>query len=166
MNEQESSGPDLEDAIARLRAHGGRITAPRLALLRALARAAGELTAEELAEEIHRETPTVHRATVYRNLEELERLGVLVHSHLGHGPATYQPAGSAHAHLACEHCGFAVDLPAILLDSFVAEIEEQYGFVVLPHHFALSGLCPACLAEARGTGGPEADQAFSAESAS
>ena len=33
--------------------------------------------------------PDVHLSTIYRNLEELEHLGLISHSHLGHGPSSY-----------------------------------------------------------------------------
>ena len=64
----------------------------RRLLVRCLFEASGHRTAEELAAEIQAHAPDVSISTVYRNLEELERLGVVVHSHLGHGPATYHLA--------------------------------------------------------------------------
>jgi Fe2+ or Zn2+ uptake regulation protein len=35
---------------------------------------------------VQAEAPDVHLSTVHRNLEELERLGVVTHVHLGDGP--------------------------------------------------------------------------------
>ena len=55
--------------------------------------------------------PEVHISTIYRNLDDLERLGVVVHAHLGHGPATYHLAAGAHGHFVCEECGAMIEAP-------------------------------------------------------
>ena len=60
------------------------------------------LTAEELAQVVQSRAPDMHISTVYKNLDELQRLGVVLHSHLGHGPATYQLTANAHAHFICD----------------------------------------------------------------
>ena len=62
----------------------------------------GHRTAEELGAEVQAIAPDVHMSTIYRNLDDLERLGVVVHAHLGHGPATYHLAAGAHGHFVCE----------------------------------------------------------------
>jgi Fur family ferric uptake transcriptional regulator len=74
--------------LGRLRATGGQVTTARRLLLRSLFGSPRHRTAEDLTAEIQPEAPDVHISTVYRNLEELERLGVVTHAHLGHGPAT------------------------------------------------------------------------------
>src|SRR5271157_4776183 len=94
----------LEDALELVRQHGGRVTSSRRLLLRALFASEGHRTAEELSDEVQAEAPDIHISTIYRNLDELERLGVVVHSHLGHGPAAYHLAGSTHGHFVCESC--------------------------------------------------------------
>ena len=88
--------------------------------------------------------PDVHASTVYRNLEELERLGVIVHTHLGHGAATYHLATEAHGHLVCERCGLALEAPQDLVDEMALGALERLGFVLRPYHFAVLGLCATC----------------------
>jgi Fur family ferric uptake transcriptional regulator len=55
-------------------------------ILRSLFASPRHRTAEDLAAEVQAEAPDVHLSTVHRNLEELERLGVVTHVHLGDGP--------------------------------------------------------------------------------
>jgi Ferric uptake regulator family len=58
---------------------------------------------------VHARAPDVHLSTNYRNLEELERLGVIDSTRLGSGPATYHLASAAHGHLGpanYQHAGF------------------------------------------------------------
>jgi len=136
----------LEDALELVRRSGGRVTASRRLLLRALFATPGHRTAEELAAEVQAEDPEIHLSTVYRNLEELERLGVIVHSHFGHGPATYHLAGWLHGHLVCEECGTLLEVPATVFDGLVTEARERFGFTIDPHHVALLGRCAGCAA--------------------
>ncbi len=86
----------------------------------------------------------MHLSTIYRNLDELERLGVVVHSHLGHGPATYHLAATAHCHFVCEHCGAAVKAPDELFVSLADRAKKQFGFTIDPHHFSIFGRCRNC----------------------
>lgn len=144
------SGPDehddVEAAISLLRASGGRVTTARRVLLETLFETTSHRTAEELADEVHERAPDVHLSTIYRNLDELERLGVVAHAHLGHGPATYHLASSSHSHVVCSRCGATVELPEELFAGLSSEVKRRYGFTIDPRHFAVLGLCAACAA--------------------
>src|SRR5580693_2591482 len=94
----------VDDVLALVRARGGRATSSRRILLEVLFEADGHLSAEDLTEAVQARAPDVHISTIYRNLEDLQRLGVVVHTHLGHGAATYQLASLAHGHFICEEC--------------------------------------------------------------
>lgn len=134
----------VEDALALVRSQGGRATPPRRLLLEVLFQAQGHLSAEELAEAVQARAPDVHLSTIYRNLEDLERLGVVVHTHLGHGPATYQLASLAHAHFICEKCGAVIDAPDELFRGVARTAKTRFGFSIDPHHFAIVGRCATC----------------------
>ena len=133
-----------DDVIALVRARGGRATPSRRILLDALFEADGHSTAEELAAAVQARAPDVHLSTIYRNLEELQRLGVIVHAHLGHGPATYHLASMTHAHFICEECGAMVEAPGELLRGLARTAKEKLGFVIDPYHFAILGRCASC----------------------
>ncbi len=66
--------PELLDALRRL---GERVTSARHALLSVMADADEHLTAEQLSVEVARTNPAIHRATIYRTLETLRRLGLV-----------------------------------------------------------------------------------------
>ncbi|MGH7685204.1 MAG: Fur family transcriptional regulator [Candidatus Dormibacteria bacterium] len=134
----------LDGLLARLRSDGVRITTARRLVLRALVDGPTHPSAEELLTTVRTMAPDVHASTVYRNLEELERLGMIVHTHLGHGPATYHLATEAHGHLVCERCGLALEAPHDLVDEMALGALERLGFVLRPYHFAVLGLCAAC----------------------
>jgi Fur family ferric uptake transcriptional regulator len=107
---------------------------------------ASHRTAEELAANVQLLAPDVHLSTVYRNLEELERLGVVVHTHLGHGPATYHLSSETHGHLVCKSCGATIEAPENLFRALARGAQDRFGFTIDPRHFAVLGACRLCAA--------------------
>jgi Fur family transcriptional regulator, ferric uptake regulator len=142
----EATSPDstVEDVLAVMREHGGRVTSSRRILLGILFATPEHHTAEELTAAVQAQLPDVHPSTIYRNLDELERLGVVVHSHIGHGPATYHLAASAHGHLVCEVCGATIDVADTMFSGLAREAKSTHGFTIDPHHFAVPGRCADC----------------------
>jgi Fe2+ or Zn2+ uptake regulation protein len=130
--------------LEQLRADGVRVTAARRAVVDALLDADAHVTAEDVAQAVHASNPEVHRSTIYRTLDALERLGVVDHVHLGHGRAVYHLADEQHQHLVCEACGAVVEVPDALFDDLGQALRRRYGFAIRPHHFAVLGRCRAC----------------------
>jgi Fur family ferric uptake transcriptional regulator len=142
--EKTAHGPEVEAVLALIRSRGGRLTTARRLLIEALFSAAHHHTAEELAAHVQEQAPDIHLSTVYRNLEELERLDVVSHVHLGHGPAVYHPATDSHRHLVCQGCGAVTEAPREAFESLVEELQARFGFAVDTRHFAAQGLCAGC----------------------
>jgi Fur family ferric uptake transcriptional regulator len=127
--------------LARLQAGGGRVTTARRALIVALVAADQHVTADDLATSVQAIHPDVHRSTIYRTLDALERLGVVDHVHLGHGRAVYHLADEPHQHLVCEACGEVIEVPDDLFDDLASQLQDRYRFTIRPHHFAVLGRC-------------------------
>ena len=123
---------------------GGRMTKARTALVDALLDASGHVTADDLAAEVQARHPEVHRSTIYRTLDALEKAGVVDHVHLGHGRAVYHLADDPHQHLVCEACGGVIEVPDALFSDLATRLDEGYGFAIRPNHFAVLGRCRAC----------------------
>ena len=134
----------VDEVLDLVRAGGGRATPSRRILLEVLFESRDHRSAEDLAAAVQGRAPDVHLSTIYRNLDELERLGVIAHTHLGHGAATYQLADTAHSHLICERCGRRFEAPDDLWAGLAREAKERYGFTVDPRHFAVLGRCAEC----------------------
>ena len=131
---------DIDDAIEALRARGLRLSATRQLVLDALFAASVPLSAEEIAVRLR-----VVATTVYRNLETLERHGLLHHVHLGHGPGLYALAGrEPQEYIYCPGCGTAKAVRPELLDPVRSHIKRRFGYEVRFAHFALVGTCEAC----------------------
>ena len=137
-------------AMARLRASGLRLSAARRLLVEALFAADGPVSAERIAAGLGGRLPSSDLASVYRNLETLERLGLVRHVHLRHGPALYAPAGQgAREYVACERCDDVRAVEPAELDDVRALVRERFGYEARFSHFPLVGLCPACARDHR-----------------
>jgi Fur family transcriptional regulator, ferric uptake regulator len=134
----------LHRILDQLRARGGRITTARRALVTALVEAEAHVTADDLAEQVQRSHPDVHRSTIYRTLDALEELGVVDHVHLGHGRAVYHLLDDPHQHLVCDVCGFVIEAPDSLFQPLADALRADYGFVLRSNHFAVLGRCADC----------------------
>jgi Fur family ferric uptake transcriptional regulator len=131
----------LDDA---LRARGLRATLQRRLVLQAVV-ALGHGTPEQVCERVRESAPSLSPSTVYRTLELLEELGVISHTHLGHGAPTYHAAAHAdHLHLVCRRCGGIQEAAAATASALVAELSDRYGFEVDLSHLSLDGLCGGC----------------------
>jgi Fur family ferric uptake transcriptional regulator len=140
-----------DDAAAplaqRLRARGLRLTAQRarvLAAVTALEHATPEAIGARLREEAAPGESAPDASTVYRNLELLERLGLVWHTHLGKGAPIYHASEHPHLHVVCASCGAVESAPTGVLDGAAERLAADLGFTVDVGHVALSGTCRAC----------------------
>lgn len=133
--------PANADLATRLRSRGMRMTPQRDHVLRAV-RELGHATPEQVAEAV----PGVDITTVYRTLELLENLGLVRHTHLGHGAPTFRPADDDHIHVVCHVCGRVVDAPESLADDLAERLRAEQGFVLDRSHFTVFGRCRDCVA--------------------
>ena len=75
----------------QLRARGYRVTPQRQLVLEAVARL-DHATPEEIGAQVQQTARGVNISTIYRTLELLEQIGMVTHTHLGHGAPTYHLA--------------------------------------------------------------------------
>jgi len=134
----------VESVIDYLRSRGSRVTSSRRILLEVLFAADGHMSAEALAEAVHKQAPDVNLSTIYRNLEELEQLGIISHSHLGHGPSSYLLASHAHAHFVCADCGKMIEASDDIFQGLARTAKARLGFSIDPKHFSIFGRCREC----------------------
>jgi Fur family transcriptional regulator, ferric uptake regulator len=128
-----------------LHERGMRMTPQRQFVLEALLEL-GHATPEQICQYVQRSTPTVNITTVYRTLELLESLGVVRHTHLGHGAPSYSVHEHQHVHLVCHACGRVTEVPTDTMDELAATLRALHGFRLDASHLALSGTCRECSA--------------------
>jgi len=143
--------PDLDSAVHALRASGLRVSAARRLVLEALYAADGPVTAEMVASGLDGRLPRSDIASVYRNLETLEEVGLVRHVHLGHGPGVYEPAGTGeHEYLVCDACGAVRAVEPDETAPVRALIQQRFGHEASFSHFPILGLCAKCARQRSG----------------
>ncbi len=128
-----------------IRAKGMRMTVQRRLVLDALRRARHHITAEEIARSIRASYPQIDPSTVYRNLEALERLGYVTHTHLDDRVTRWRRADSPqHGHLVCRRCGSEQEISMSVLAPLAKRLKGEHGFSADLAHSAVVGLCREC----------------------
>lgn len=147
---QTFSGPplpadDMDAAAELLRSRGHRVSAARRLVLTALFEADAPIAAEEIASGLGGRLPASDLASVYRNLETLEQLGLVSHVHLGHGAGRYRlTRADERAYVVCESCDRVEVVASDVLDEVRGAIERAVGYRASFAHFPIVGLCAAC----------------------
>ena len=135
-------GPEQAEDV--LRAHGCRVTRPRIAVLQALLETGGTVDAATLTEHAQRHEPGIHEATVYRTVNTLTEVGIASHVHAGHGPSLVRLAGEEQLVAVCQDCGRIEPVPGDAVAQLVTHMQARTGFTLEPGHFALEGVCASC----------------------
>lgn len=126
-----------------LRERGLRMTPQRQLVLEAV-HALGHATPEQICGRVQATAPAVNITTIYRTLDLLENLGLVRHTHLGHGAPTYSEQEHQHVHLVCHVCGEVSEAPTDLMDGLTERLRAEAGFALDAGHVALSGTCRNC----------------------
>jgi Fur family ferric uptake transcriptional regulator len=142
---------DPRDAIPRLLARRGyRITAPRRAVLHALATAPEPRTVAQLHSALGGER--VNLVSVYRTVKLLCEVGLVRATDASQGQRRYElaePFMAHHHHLICRRCGQIEDLDGCLLEADVLtrlgrRVRQSHRFRVTDHELRFFGVCRRC----------------------
>lgn len=115
------------------------------------------LSAGEIAELLRREGQPVGLATIYRQLDRLERQGRLHRVDTGEG-TVYQFCAQEEASsmgcflLRCEVCGRVSHLDCARLETLYRHLEAEHHFSVDLRRTVLTGRCAVCRGEEDGHG--------------
>lgn len=125
-----------------------RYTVGRRRLVDVLMRSKQPLTLPEIVDV----APDLAASSVYRNLEVLERSGVVHRINSGGQRAHFElaePLVSHHHHLVCTGCGAIADVQLDdqleeLLDQTLTGIAHRFGFKPRSHNLDIHGHCTDC----------------------
>jgi Fur family ferric uptake transcriptional regulator len=132
------------DYVTLIHQRGFRVTPQRQLIMDAICAGDGHSTPEEIYQRIHLKAPAVNRATVYRNLDFLCEMRLVVAAQIG-GRMYYELAGAEpHHHLICRKCDQVEQISHQTLKELFDKIEREQSFVIDMDHLALFGLCEQC----------------------
>ncbi len=129
-----------------LRAHGLRVTKPRLAVLDILS-GGGHLEVEEIATRARTRLDSVSTQAVYDVLGALSRAGLARRLEPAGSPARYESrVGDNHHHIVCRGCGEIADVDCAVGERPCLTPSQGHGFELDEAEVTFWGLCPACQA--------------------
>jgi Fur family ferric uptake transcriptional regulator len=91
----------------------------------------------------------IARASIYRILDELERLRLVGKVQVGHDMARYEPIRSGaghHHHLVCDSCGTVTPFTDAGLETAIRKLSRRVPMRVAEHEIVLHGSCRSCAA--------------------
>jgi len=134
--------------LRELETLGVRITAQRRALIEAIQTADGHLDATMLLEAARKRDTRINRATVYRTLELLKKLGLIDELDLMHmtGEKHFYEVRTTvdHLHLACVECGRIEEFTSPLFERLKTEISLRNQFEIRVIRLEVGGCCKTC----------------------
>jgi Fur family transcriptional regulator, stress-responsive regulator len=140
-------GIDLEQLPDELRARGLRVTAPRLAVFRAVADSRGHPDVDTIARQARALIGSLSTQAVYDALGALTGAGLLRRIEPAGSPARFEArVGDNHHHVVCRLCGAAQDVDCVVGQAPCLTPDDAGGFVVDEAEVTFWGICPACQA--------------------
>jgi Fur family transcriptional regulator, ferric uptake regulator len=136
-----------EHALGSLEQAGYRSSAPRTAVVGALADVGCGVTVREIEDLLDSRGDRVGVASIYRALELLEEEGLVQRFDVGENAARYEPAlpsGEHHHHIVCERCGEVRAFEDEDLERAIRRVARRVDFAVEGHDVTLRGECPEC----------------------
>ncbi|HEY5198896.1 MAG TPA: Fur family transcriptional regulator [Solirubrobacteraceae bacterium] len=105
------------------------------------------LSAVEIEDRLRSDVRSVSRASVYRILEELDRLGLIQRVEIGQSLVRYEPVRPGHGHhhhLVCDRCGALTPFSDPELERTISSLSERVPLTVSDHEVVLHGACADC----------------------
>jgi len=138
----------------KFRGCGYRMTIPRQAIIDVLSGTDKHLSAEDIYMRVHKTYPHVGLTTVYRTLDLLTEMGLVVKSDFGDGRSRYELMEGLkkkhHHHLICTNCSRIIEYTEFIDEEmeFLKRAEKglskKYDFDIKNHILQFYGLCDKC----------------------
>lgn len=130
--------------LAESKRHTG---AARRVLLELLDSQSCALSALEIEDALRAGKRPVGRASIYRILDELERLRLVQKVEVGQAMARYEPIRTGvghHHHLVCDSCGTVIPFSDPDLEQAIEQLSDRVPMRVAEHEIVLHGACSDC----------------------
>lgn len=114
-------------------------------ILRAVNKLRDHPTADMVYEEVVREYPRISKATVYRNLNQMAKLGQIHKVQIPNSADRYDFNLEKHYHFRCRGCGRVFDMKLTYMEELDDIDVGEPGFRIESHSILFEGLCPQCL---------------------
>jgi len=143
-----------------LQAESLRLTSQRLAVLEDILASDDHRECDDIFLSLRERGVPVSRATIYRTLDIMEKVGFVRKMDIGDGRFRYKNrlAQSHHDHLICLECGRIIEFVDRGIERRQELLSKEYDFQLIRHVHQLFGICRECRTKKaeRGNGSPAA----------
>ena len=101
-------------------------------------------TAEMIYENVRKEIPNISLGTVYRNLNQLVKHGMIRKVLLPGESDRFDKTLEHHNHVYCKKCHQLFDISSFNVEKINQTIERETGFQLLSHDIIFQGICKQC----------------------
>ena len=137
------------DPAELLRQRGYRVTAQRLAVLRAVS-TAPHVTADTVAENVRAEIGSISLQAVYDVLDVLVDVGLVRRIQPAGSPARFEARVSDnHHHVICRGCGRTADVDCAVGSAPCLTAADDLGYLIDEAEVIYWGRCPECQLQTR-----------------
>jgi len=119
-----------------------KATHQRLSILNTLEQQ-GHIDIDNLYNTIIKQNPTISKATLYRNINELIEKDIIVEVKIPHQKNRYEIKKDPHIHLVCKFCGDVLD-NTVDLSMIINNIQHNTQFQIQSSFVIFEGICPSC----------------------
>lgn len=123
-----------------------RNTKQRAAVIEALKKYEGFVSAQQLYADLREEGYTLGLATVYRTLNVFVADHIADQLHSATGEMLFRLCDNRghHHHLVCRGCGKTYEFESDVVEAVARDIAEKHGFTQVAHVIDLYGYCAEC----------------------
>jgi len=137
---------DTQKEINTLKKLQLKATPKRIAILQVMAGQRRYVSPEEIWEQLASQFQKLGLPTIYRNLEELEKGGLISCIMRPNRRLYYFLCSNEkhHHHFICNNCNQVEDLDICIASDLENEVKKRFGGKVKSHILQVDGLCSAC----------------------
>ena len=121
-----------------------RNTVQRQIVLQTVLKMHDHPTADNVYAAVAVEHPSISKATVYRNLNQLTGQGEIRRVPVPNGADRFDFNTSEHYHVRCEKCGAVFDVHMPQVVDLLGQVEDASGVEVRRFDILFEGVCKAC----------------------
>lgn len=109
-----------------------------------------QFSAAELYDYLQQQKVEINLATIYRNLDRLQKEGVLMrYKYADNNSCLFQYTGESeqcwhHLHMKCQMCGGVIHLGNEFMEKIMNHLLKNTGFSIICKDSILTGICKNC----------------------
>lgn len=100
--------------------------------------------ADAVYQRVHTEYPSISRATVYRNLNQMAQDGLITRVEIPNFADRYDFTVKPHYHMRCIQCQSVYDVSMPYMETLNQDAAAGPDFLILKHHIIFEGICKNC----------------------